>query len=125
MNQSEFRSLLDALVDGWTAGEYERVASHFSENAFYSDAFTYKFRDRASLLAFFQDDGGEPHSCVFHESMFDEQRQMGVAEYTYRGTYLYHGTVWIQLRDGKIISWREYQHTSDKTREELWDRLQN
>ena len=120
MNQSEFRSLLDALADGWTKGEYERVASHFTDHAFYSDALTYKFRDRASLLTFFQDDGGEPHSCVFHEWLFDEARQLGVAEFTYRGTYLYHGTVWISIDGDKINSWREYQHTSDKTREELW-----
>jgi hypothetical protein len=121
MNKAEFRSMLDALVDGWTKGEYERVASHFADNAFYSDAFTYKFRDRASLLAFFQDDGGEPQSCVFHESIFDEDRQLGVAEFTYQGTYLYHGTVWISIDDEKIVSWREYQHTSEKTREELWN----
>ena len=120
MNQSEFRGLLDALADGWAKGEYEQVASHFAENAFYSDAITYKFRDRASLLAFFQDDGGDPQSCVFHEWVFDEARQLGVAEFTYRGKYLYHGTVWITIGDGKIVSWREYQHTSEKTREELW-----
>lgn len=121
MDQTEFRSLLNALADGWKDGEYERVASHFAENAFYSDAFTYKFRDRAPLLAFFEDDGGEPQSCVFHEAVFDEARQIGVAEFTYRGTYLYHGTAWITIEGEKIISWREYQHTSDKTREELWN----
>lgn len=120
MTQSEYRSMLDTLASGWEKGEYERVASHFSEHAFYSDAFTYKFRDRASLLAFFQDDGGDPQSCVFHESVFDEERQIGVAEFTYRGQYLYHGTVWITIDDDKIVSWREYQHTSEKTREELW-----
>lgn len=120
MNKDEFGRTLDALVDGWTKGEYEKVASHFAENAFYSDALTYKFRDRATLLAFFQDDGGEPQSCVFHEWIFDEERQLGAAEFTYSGTYLYHGTVWITLSEDKIISWREYQHTSEKTREELW-----
>ena len=120
MDQSGFNTLLDNLVDGWTSGEYERVASHFAENAFYSDAFTYKFRNRASLLTFFQDDGGEPQSCVFHESVFDESRQLGAAEFTYQGTCLYHGTVWITVEGDKIISWREYQHTSEKTREELW-----
>jgi hypothetical protein len=122
MNKGGFASLLRLLADGWTDREYSLVASQFTEDVFYSDPKNYTFRDRESLLAFFEDDEGRSQSCRFHNWAFDEERQLGVAEYTYVGTYRYHGTVWIELRDDKIMSWREYQHISDKDWSEFWAR---
>ena len=122
MNKGDFVSLLKLLADGWTDKEYGLVASQFTEDVFYSDPRNYTFRDRGSLLAFFEDDDGLPQSCTFHNSVFDEERQLGVAEFTYVGTYRYHGTAWIELRGDKIASWREYQHISDKEWDEFWQR---
>lgn len=122
MNKGEFTSMLKLLADGWTDREYGLVANQFTEDVFYSDPRNYTFRDRDSLLAFFEDDDGLPQSCVFHDSIFDEARQLGVAEFTYVGTYRYHGTAWIKLRGDKIASWREYQHISDKEWDEFWQR---
>jgi hypothetical protein len=122
MNKGDFVSLLKLLADGWTDKEYGLVASQFTEDVFYSDPRNYTFRDRGSLLAFFEDDEGLPQSCTFHNSIFDEERQLGVAEFTYVGTYRYHGTAWIELRGDKIASWREYQHISDKEWDEFWQR---
>ena len=120
MNRTEFRSLLTLLADGWTHSEYELVALQFAEDVFYSDPRNYTFRSREALLEFFKDDDGRAQSATFHNSLFDEDRQLGVAEFTYIGTFCYHGTVWIQLKDDKIESWREYQHISDKSWEEFW-----
>ena len=122
MQQSEFRSLLDSLARGWTDREYERVADLFTDDVFYSDPQHYSFRDRVALLEFFRDDDGHPQSCVFHNCVFDVERQVGVAEYTYSGTYRYHGTVWIELLGDKISRWREYQHRSDRDWKEFWNR---
>ena len=122
MRQSEFAAMLRRLADGWTGRDYETVAQHFAEDVFYSDPLNYTFHDRSSLLQFFRDDEGMPQSCRFHDLLFDEERQAGVAEYSYGGTYVYHGTVWIELKEGLIISWREYQHRSDQEREEFWNR---
>lgn len=44
--------------------------------------------------------------------MFDEVEQTGAAEYTYTGSYTYHGLVLVRVRDGLVSEWREYQHTS-------------
>ena len=120
MQKNEFGAMLERLCDGWTSREYESVAGHFADRVFYSDALNYTFRDVGSLLQFFQDDGGKPQSCKFHNWVFDEERQLGVAEFSYLGTYAYHGTVWIEITDDKIACWREYQHMSEKTRDEFW-----
>ncbi len=122
MNQTEFRSLLTLLADGWKHKEYTLVASQFTEDVFYSDPNHYTFQDRESLLAFFEDDDGRQQFCEFHNSLFDEERQIGVAEFTYEGTFRYHGTAWIEIKENKIASWREYQHISKKTWEEFWQK---
>ena len=122
MNQTEFRSLLTLLADGWTHREYESVASRFAEDVFYSDPNNYTFRDRESLLEFFENDDGRPQFCEFHNSSWDDERQLGVAEFTYVGTFCYHGTAWIEIKNGKIATWREYQHISNKSWEEFWKR---
>lgn len=121
MTSNQFNNMLTNLARGWSGRDYEFVASHFSENLFYSDPLNYTIRDRESLLAFFRDDEGKPQSCEFHGYIFDEGRQVGTAEYTYEGTFRYYGTVWIDLREDKIVSWREYQHRSDKDRAAFWN----
>ena len=122
MTSSDFDQMLKALAKGWTNREYAFVAEHFAEDVFYSDPQNYTIHDRESLLAFFEDDDGKPQSCAFHDQVFHEARQIGVAEYTYEGTFRFNGTVWIELRDDKIASWREYQHRSEKDWNEYWKR---
>jgi hypothetical protein len=120
MLQHEFSELLRTLQNGWTNRVYSSVAACFAEDVFYSDSVNYTIRDRTSLLMFFENDEGKPQSCIFRDHIFDEARQIGVAEYTYEGTFRYHGTVWIELRDDTIASWREYQHRSEKDWTEFW-----
>ncbi len=120
MTRDEFEHLPTSLADDWTNGSYEQVAARFAEDVFYSDSQNYTFTDREELLAFFRDDKGQSQSCRFHNSAFDEMRQVGAAEYTYKGTFRYHGTAWIQLRADRIASWREYQHRSEQSWEEFW-----
>ena len=120
MTTSDFYELLRSLANGWTNRDYSAVAARFADEVFYSDPLNYTIRDRDSLLAFFEDDEGKPQSCTFHDHVFDETRQVGVAEYTYEGSFLYHGTVWIVLKDDKIVRWREYQHRTDRDWKEFW-----
>lgn len=122
MRNDDFAKLLRSLADGWTKLDYEAVVEHFADELYYSDSLNYTFRDGKSLLEFFRDDEGKPQHCTFHDFVFDEQRQTGAAEYTYEGTFRHHGTVWVELKDNKIISWREYQHRSENSWEEFWKR---
>ena len=120
MSRNEFEAMLQALARGWTERDYETVAGFFAEDVRYSDPTRYRISSRAELLEFFRDDEGYEQSTVWHGSLFDEERQLGVAEYTYQGTHRYHGTVWIEVRGNRIVRWREYQHVSDLEWEELW-----
>lgn len=120
MKRQEFEAMLQALAMGWADRDYEKVASFFAEDVRYADPARYRIRSRAELLEFFRDDEGCDQSTVWHDSIFDEECQVGVAEYTYEGTHRYHGTVWIEVRKNLIVRWREYQHTSDLEWEEYW-----
>lgn len=111
--------MLQSLARGWAAKDYEKVASFFAEDVFYSDPIRYRMSSRAELLEFFQGEAGE-ESTVWHDALFDEERQVGVAEYTYQGSHRYHGTVWIEVRKDRIVRWREYQHVSELGWKDLW-----
>src|SRR5215203_7409465 len=84
MTRDEFRQLLSSLSDGWANRRYGKVADHFADDIFYSDPKNYTFTNRESLQRFFEDDEGRDQSCTFHNTIFDESQQLGVAEYTYR-----------------------------------------
>jgi hypothetical protein len=122
MRRDEFGEMLQRIASGWASREYESVAGHFADRVFYSDALNYTFRDCGSLLEFFRDDGGKEQSCTFHNWVFDEERQLGVAEFSYAGSYIYYGTAWIEMAEDKIACWREYQHRSEKTFDEFWQK---
>lgn len=125
MTHQDFEAMLQALAKGWTERDYEKVASFFAEDVFYSDPIRYRITSRAELLRFFQDDDGCEQSTVWHNAVFDEERQLGAAEYTYQGTHRYHGTVWVEVREGRIIRWREYQHVSDLDWDGFWENYPN
>lgn len=110
MTKSDFRNLLHSLADAWARRDYATAASFFAEDVRYGDPTRYSFSGRSELRAFFEADEGYDQRTVWHTILFDEDQQLGAAEYTYEGTHRYHGTVLIKVEDGKISRWREYQH---------------
>lgn len=120
MTKNEFKIMLDLMAKAWTNRNYEVVAAHFAEELFYSDSINYSFYNRLDLLNFFKDDDGYPQNCIFHNAVFDEKNQKGAAEYTYEGSFCYHGTVWITIQNEKIAEWREYQQISEKSWDDFW-----
>lgn len=119
MTRDQFVAALESLARAWTDKDYEKAAGFFAEDVRYADPLRYRLESRAELLAFFQDDGGYPQRTEWHHVVFDEERQVGAAEYTYEGTHRYHGLVVIQVREGEISRWREYQHISELEWEEF------
>ena len=117
MNNAEFRQMLQTLAAAWQRRDYATAVSFFAEDVKYADPLRYEFANRADLQAFFENDEGLEQQSVWHNILFDEARQLGVAEYTYDGTWRCHGTVWIRVQDGRITHWREYQHTDPRE----WD----
>lgn len=112
MTWSGFAAALDALAQAWADKDYEKAARFFAEDVRYADPLHYRFASRAELLRFFQDDDGQPQRTVWHNAVFDEERQVGAAEYTYEGTHRYHGLVLVKVNGGEFSHWREYQHVS-------------
>jgi hypothetical protein len=105
------------MAEAWTNKDYDFVESVFAENVHYSDPLRYKNCNLNELSAFFRGSPTDNESCVIHNSVFEEEKQSGVAEYTYKGHHQYHGLVYIELVDDKIAVWREYQHIDGRP----WD----
>jgi ketosteroid isomerase-like protein len=114
MNRNEFEILLKSLADAWSRRDYDFAAKCFAEDIRYGDPLRYSFSNRTQLQKFFEADEGNDQKTVWHTIIFDESIQTAAAEYTYEGTYRYHGVVLIRLKDNKIWRWREYQHIDDR-----------
>ncbi len=119
LSGAQFRALMQTVAEGWRTGDAEKSARCFAPGAVYSEPPRKQFyRGRAALRAFF---GPHPQGMVWHHLVFDEERQVGAGEYTYRGRNQYHGVVMIRIVDGLIANWREYQTRSDLPWERLMD----
>ncbi len=115
MTPGEFTAMLDALAEAWARRDYGSAAAWFADDVRYADPRRYAFADRAALRAFFEADDGLPQRTTWHLRLFDEQSQVGAAEYTYEGTRRYHGVALIRVAEGRITHWREYQHVDLRT----------
>lgn len=117
LSDARFRALMETVAEGWRKGDAGRAARCFATDAVYSEPPRKQFyRGRDALRAFF---GPDPQGMVWHHLVFDEKRQIGAGEYTYRGRNQYHGIVIVRIAGGLIANWREYQVRSDLP----WDRF--
>ena len=119
MTKKQFEDTLRSIAAAWAAKDYNLAASFYAPDIKYGDPTRYTNDGREELLKFFVDDEGCDQSTVWHNILFDEDQQLGAAEYTYRGTHRYHGFVLIKVSGDKIIRWREYQHISPLEYEEF------
>jgi ketosteroid isomerase-like protein len=111
MDHDAFVTLMQAIADAWNAGDTNRALACFADDAVYvepPDEQRYEGRDE--LFDFFGRDHPPPMSMAWHHLVVDGD--IGVGEYTFRGNRQYHGLVIVQLRDGMIARWREYQTES-------------
>lgn len=104
MTKTQFRERLEELARARVAKDYERAAAFFSDDVQYADPLRYSAHSRNELLAFFQDDEGYPQLTEWHNIVFDEEQQVGVAEYTFSGTHRYHGIVIIKVPAERLES---------------------
>ena len=114
MDSHEFTTLAQTLAHAWSSGDADTAASCFTPDVVYvepGDRQRYAGRDEVFELS-----GGQappPMSMAWHHLVFDQERQLGCGEYTFRGRRQYHGLVIMQIRDGRISRWREYQYPSE------------
>lgn len=113
MTREEFTNLLEQLSQAWRDRRYSAAAACFAHDVGYADPLRYSFQGREALESFFTADDGCSQIITLHLTLFDESQQLGLVEYTYRGSHQYHGVALIQIRDRLISRWREYQHVSE------------
>lgn len=114
---AHFEKLLYQVAEGWNEGDAQKAAECFSEDAIYIEPPDRQFyRGRQALYEFFGGSSGRanPMTMTWHHLLFDATKQIGVGEYTfaYRGRET-HGIVIVQIAEGKIRRWREYQYRSE------------
>ena len=120
---ADFEKLLYQVAEGWNEGNARKAADCFTTDAIYiepPDRQLYKGRE--ALYEFFGGSSGRasPMTMTWHHLLFNEAKQTGVGEYTfaYKGRKA-HGLVIVQIAEGKIRRWREYQYRSELTWEEF------
>lgn len=111
MEHDGFVRLMQTIADAWNAGDTERALACFADDAVYLEPpDEQRYEGRAALYAFFGGEDPPPMHMEWHHLVVEGD--VGVGEYTYRGTNQYHGLVIVQLRNGVIARWREYQTRS-------------
>lgn len=105
---------MNTLAEAWNRGDTGTALDLFTDDARYVEPpDIQRYEGREELSEYFGSDDPPPMSLTWHHLVFDPQRQIGAAEYTYRGTGKYHGIALVRLEDGKIADWREYQQSSE------------
>lgn len=117
INSTQFKELLNKVSTGWNNNNARAAANCFSEDAVYIEPPNQQlYQGRKELFEFFGGSEGRssPMKMSWHYIMFDKEEQVGSGEYTfeYRGR-LSHGMVVVQISQGKIRRWREYQYRSN------------
>ena len=116
-----FRFLMETVAEGWNRGNAQLAASCFNENAVFSGPPSPPHRGRKELFEWFGGSKGRelPMDMKWHHILFDPAQQIGVGEFTFRYRIQTHGLVIVNISNGLIANWREYEIESPLP----WDRL--
>lgn len=120
MTAAEFRALLERLASAWNEGDARKGANCFTEDAVYTEPpDKQEYRGRQRLFEFFGGEAGRRGQMrmAWHHIAFDEERQIGMGEFTFEYGGRVHGVTVVRVRDGLIANWREYYYSSSLT----WD----
>jgi len=111
MDLPGFFRLLDELAEAWATPDAERAAACFTADAVYMEPPDRQlFVGVDQLTAYFG--ALTPGTYLrFHHRSFDETSGMGAIEFSFGvegEDTADHGTAVIEIRDGRIATWREY-----------------
>ena len=111
LSEKEFFSLMQNVADGWSVQNTEMALSSFSDDAIYMEPPNIQYyRGHEQLRPYF-DELDERYKMEFHNLWFNKKTQSGAGEYTfsYGKDTSDVGVVIVELENGKIKFWREYQ----------------
>jgi hypothetical protein len=112
MNAHDFAELMHQLARGWSTQDTELALACFTADAVYIEPPDIQhFAGQKQLRAYFG--ALKPGtSMIFHHLWFDEASQTGVGEFSFSiwgREQANHGVCVVELNEGKIAHWREYQ----------------
>ena len=112
MNRYEFEELMQRLARAWSEQDTDLGLSCFTEDAVYMEPPDIQlYIGHTQLRPYFA--ALTPGTFMrFHNLGFDEERQVGMGEYSFgeeADTRVDHGVAVVELKDGRIAFWREYQ----------------
>lgn len=114
MNTMQFKILMQTVADGWNNFEPKKSVECFTEDVIYIEPPDKQLVvGKENLFKYF--DNPKPMKLVWHNLMFNEEKQIGSGEFTFtmEGRQGNHGVVVVELEKGKIKLWREYYKISD------------
>lgn len=111
ISASHFKDLMNNVAEGWSNQDTELALGSFHKEVVYMEPPNIQYYSGIDQLRPYFDALEARHSMIFHNLWFDEATQTGAGEYTFSGggETSDTGMVMVQIRDGKIIFWREYQ----------------
>ena len=124
LNAAAFREMMNGLADGWSKQNTDQALACFTEDAIYIEPPDIQFyKGHAQLRPYFA--ALKPGTFMqFHNLWFDEGRQIGAGEYSFgdvNDSTADHGVVVVELRNGRIVFWREYQQKGPTSCERFLD----
>jgi uncharacterized protein YciI len=115
-----FREILGRVERGWSTQDTDLALSAFAPDAVYMEPPDLQlYRGHSELRPYF---GAltAGYFMRFHHVWFDEASQTGGGEYSFGkegARTADHGVAVVELRDGRIAVWREYQRKGPLARE--------
>lgn len=112
LNSQAFYALMEQLARAWSQQDTDSALACFSQDAVYMEPPDIQiYQGQEQLRPYFA--ALSPGTFMrFHNLWFDEAKQVGAGEYSFGSAgkaTADHGIVVVELRDGKIAFWREYQ----------------
>ena len=111
LSEKGFQSLMNKVAEGWSSQNSDQALSSFDEDAIYMEPPNIQYyRGHQQLKPYF-DELDTRYKMEFHNLWFNRETQSGAAEYTfsYGKDTSDVGVVVVELKNGKIKFWREYQ----------------
>lgn len=111
ISENEFHELMGNVAEGWSTQNTNLALGSFDEDAIYMEPPNIQYyRGHKQLRPYF-DELDDTYKMEFHNLWFNKKVQSGAAEYTfsYGKDTSDVGIVVVELKNGKIKFWREYQ----------------
>ena len=112
VNTREFQALMAQMARAWSQQDTESALACFTPDAAYTEPPDIQFYQGEAQLRLYFAALKSGTFLYWHNLWFDEPSQRGAGEYSFGMTgqaTADHGIAVVELRDGRIAIWREYQ----------------